>query len=132
MAQPHPAFLHAPSYLSLKDPADLSSYRAIAGSSLILKMFELVVIMLWGHLLSSDSLQFGYKGRRSTTQCTWLVSEVVQLMLRGGMNPVVTVLDCSKAFDKCKLCRSYAEAPVCPWSRCPCCWAVHGCCLLCR
>ena len=87
---------------SLKDPADLSSYRAIAGSSLILETFELVVIMLWGHLLSSDSLQFGYKARTSTTHCTWLVSEVVQLMLRGGMNPVVTVLDCSKAFDKCK------------------------------
>ena len=87
---------------SLKDPADLSSYRAIAGSSLILKTFELVVIMLWGHLLSSDSLQFGYKAKTSTTHCTWLVSEVVQLMLRGGMNPVVTVLDCSKAFDKCK------------------------------
>ena len=41
---------------SLKDPSDPSSYRAIAGSSLILKTFELVVILLWGHLLSSDSL----------------------------------------------------------------------------
>ena len=87
---------------SLKDPSDLSSYRAIAGSSLILKLFEIVVILLWGHLLSSDSLQFGYKAKSSTTHCTWLVSEVVQHMLRGGINPVVTVLDCSKAFDKCK------------------------------
>ena len=40
---------------SLKDPADTSSYRAIAGSSLILKTFELVVILLWGHLLSLDT-----------------------------------------------------------------------------
>ena len=87
---------------SLKDPSDPASYRAIAGSSLILKIFELVVILLWGHLLSSDSLQFGYKAKTSTTHCTWLVSEVVQHMLRGGVNPIVTVLDCSKAFDKCK------------------------------
>ena len=87
---------------SLKDPSDPSSYRAIAGSSLILKTFELVVILLWGHLLSSDSLQFGYKAKTSTTHCTWLVTEVVQHMLRGGINPIVTVLDCSKAFDKCK------------------------------
>ena len=87
---------------SLKDPSDPASYRAIAGSSLILKTFELVVILLWGHLLSSDSLQFGYKAKTSTTHCTWLVSEVVQYMLRGGINPIVTVLDCSKAFDKCK------------------------------
>ena len=87
---------------SLKDPSDLSSYRAIAGSSLVLKAFEMVIILLWGQHLSSDSLQFGYKANTSTTHCTWLVSEVVQHMLRGGMNPVVTVLDCSKAFDKCK------------------------------
>ena len=87
---------------SLKDPSDPSSYRAIAGSSLILKIFELVVLILWGHLLSSDSLQFGYKSKTSTTHCTWLASEVVQHMLRGGIRPIVTVLDCSKAFDKCK------------------------------
>ena len=30
------------------------------------------------------------------------MTEVVQYMLRGGINPIVTVLDCSKAFDKCK------------------------------
>lgn len=85
-----------------KDPSDLSSYRAIAGSSLILKVFELVVLLLWGHLLNSDSLQFGYKAKTSTSHCTWLVTEVVQQMLRGGLNPIVTVLDCSKAFDKCR------------------------------
>ena len=87
---------------NLKDPSDPDSYRAIAGSSLILKVFELVVIILWGDLLSSDSLQFGYKARTSTTHCTWLVSEVVQHMLRGGVNPIITVVDCSKAFDKYK------------------------------
>ena len=87
---------------SLKDPANPGSYRAIAGSSLILKVFEMVVLLLWGHLLSSDSLQFGYKAKTSTVQCTWMVSEVVQLMLRNGISPIVTVLDCSKAFDKCK------------------------------
>ena len=87
---------------SLKDPSDPDSYRAIEGSSLILKTFELVVLILWGHILSSDSLQFGYKAKTSTTHCTWLVSEVMQHMLRGGINPILTVLDCSKAFDKCK------------------------------
>ena len=52
--------------------------------------------------MASDSLQFGYKAKTSTTHCTWLVNEVVQKMLRGGINPIVAVLDCSKAFDKCK------------------------------
>ena len=40
--------------------------------------------------------------RTSTTQSTWLVSEVVQHFLRNGTNPLVTVLDCTKAFDLCK------------------------------
>ena len=87
---------------SLKDPSNTGSYRAIAGSSLILKVFEKVIILLWGHLLASDSLQFGFKAKTSTTQCTWLVTEVVQHLLRSGTNPIVTVLDCTKAFDLCK------------------------------
>ena len=87
---------------SLKDPANTGSYRAIAGSSLILKLFEKVIMLIWGHLLASDSLQFGFKARTSTTQCTWMVTEVVQHLLRNGTNPIVTVLDCTKAFDLCK------------------------------
>ena len=87
---------------SLKDPACTGSYRAIAGSSLILKIFEKVILLLRGHLLTSDSLQFGFKARTSTTQCTWMVNEVVQHLLRTGTNPIVTVLDCTKAFDLCK------------------------------
>ena len=47
----------------------------------------------------SDGLQFGYKVGASTTQCTWLVQEVVQLYLRHGSHPLVAMLDCSKAFD---------------------------------
>ena len=52
--------------------------------------------------MNSDSLQFGFKPHTSTTQCTWLVMEVVQHLLRQGTNPIVTVLDCTKAFDLCK------------------------------
>ena len=57
---------------------------------------------MWGEHLSSDSLQLGFKQRTSTTHCTWLVTEVVQHLLRNGTNPIVTVLDCTKAFDLCK------------------------------
>ena len=34
---------------SLKNPADPASYRAITGSSIILKLFDKVVLLLWGH-----------------------------------------------------------------------------------
>ena len=35
----------------LKDPAITKSYRAIAGSSQILKLFDNVVLLVWGELL---------------------------------------------------------------------------------
>jgi hypothetical protein len=76
--------------------------RAIAGSNLILKLFEKTVLLIWGDLLSSDTLQFGFKKGTSTTQCSWLVQEVVGHYLREGSHPLVVFLDCSKAFDLCK------------------------------
>ena len=87
---------------ALKDPSDTGNYRAIAGSSLFLKLFDKVVLLLWGHLLSSDTLQFGYKVGTSTSQCSWLVTEVVNYFLARGSHPIITLLDCSKAFDTCK------------------------------
>ena len=86
----------------LKDPANPDSYRAIASSSLLLKLFDNVIILLWGHYLQTDSLQFGFKPGTSTTECSWLVMEVVNHFLRGNTNCIVTLLDCSKAFDMCK------------------------------
>ena len=45
---------------SLKDPADIhNSYHAIAGSSLILKLFEKVILHVCSHVLVRDGLQFG-------------------------------------------------------------------------
>ena len=57
----------------LKHPHISDSYRAIAGSSQILKLFDYVILLLWGDLLGSDTLQFGFKIGTSTKQCSWLV-----------------------------------------------------------
>ena len=86
---------------SLKDPADTNNYRAIAGSSLLLKLFDQCVLVVSGYLLFSDTLQFGYKEGTSTTQCSWMVMEVANHFMRNGSNPIMTLLDCSKAFDMC-------------------------------
>ena len=88
---------------SLKDPAKTESYRAIAGSSLLLKLFEKCVLIVWGDKLTSDSLQFGFKRGCGTSSATWLVQEILQHYLRGGSKPIAVVLDCSKAFDLAKL-----------------------------
>ena len=82
-----------------KDPGKTDSYRAIASSSLMLKLFELVVLKVWGHKLHSDSIQFGFKRGTGTSSATWLVQEVLQQFLHAGSKPIACVLDCSKAFD---------------------------------
>jgi hypothetical protein len=82
-----------------KDPAKSDSYRAIASSSLLLKLFELCILQVWGNRLHSDSVQFGFKRGCGTSSATWLVQEVMQQFLRAGSKPIAIVLDCSKAFD---------------------------------
>ena len=67
----------------LKNPNSSDSYRAIAGSSQILKLLDNVIILLWGDLLASDTLQFGFKKGTSTTQCSWLVMETAAYYLAG-------------------------------------------------
>ena len=85
----------------LKDPAKTDSYRAVAGASVILKIFDYVILIIWGDLLGSDSLYFGYKQNTSTPQCSWLVMEVAGYYQRHGTPCMVALLDCSKAFDMC-------------------------------
>ena len=69
---------------SLKDPSKTDSYRAIAGSSQILKLMDNVVLLLWGNLLESVPYQFGFKPGTSTTECSWLVMEVSGHFLRNA------------------------------------------------
>ena len=100
-----------------KDPAKIDSYRAIAGSALLLKLFDKVILLIWGHFLASGSLQFSYKSGTGTTQCSWMVMEVAQHFLKRGTPCMVTVLDCSKAFDMVKfstLFRKLATAGLPP------------------
>ena len=85
-----------------KNPEKFDSYRAIANGSQILKLFEYVIISIWGSCLNTDSMQFGFKQGVSTTQCTWLVNEVANYFVKRGTAVNSCLLDCSKAFDKCK------------------------------
>ena len=85
----------------VKNPGKFDSYRAIAGASQLLKLFEYVILIIWGDMLDCDSMQFGFKSGVSTTQCSWLVSEVTNYFMRRGSAVSACLLDCSKAFDKC-------------------------------
>ena len=87
----------------VKDPSgsldSSSNYRGIAISSLFLKIWDWIVIMLHGDALSSDELQFGFKKSSSTSLCTWSVVETINYYKRGGSDVFCCLLDCKKAFD---------------------------------
>ena len=87
----------------VKDPnGDISSsknYRGIAISSLILKIFDNCILLLFGNLLSNDVLQFGFQKGCSTVQCTWAVQETISHYLRRRSEVYCCLLDFSKAFE---------------------------------
>ena len=93
-----------------KNPDDTDSYRAIASSSIILKIFEKCILLVWGDSFHSDSLQFGFKRRCSTGTASWLANEVFQHYLRQGSKPIACILDCSKAFDLAKFSLIFSRA----------------------
>ena len=70
-------------------------------SSLLIKIIDNFILILWGDILSSDWLQFGFKAGTGTSPCSWAVLEVVSLYRRQHASVKAACLDLSKAFDKC-------------------------------
>ena len=83
---------------SRKDASKFDSWRAVAGASQLLKLFEYVVLNIWGDLLSSDSLQFGFKQGTGTDQCTWLLHAVAEHYVLRGSPVLCCLLDVRKGF----------------------------------
>ena len=83
----------------MKDPAETKNYRGIAGSILVLKLSDKVILIVWGS--NSGSLQLGYKCGSSTAQCSYVMMETVNYFLKNGSNPIMVALDMSSAFEKC-------------------------------
>ena len=71
----------------------------MALSSIILKVFDWVVILLFGKSLNLDTLQFSYQKHCGTNMCTWLVVESISYFLRSGSQVFATFMDMKKAFD---------------------------------
>ena len=85
------------------------SYRAIAGASQLLKLFEYVILTVWSDCLQSDTMLFGFKKGVSTTQCTWLVSEVATYFMRRGTAVTACLMGCSNALDKCRFDKRFEK-----------------------
>ena len=83
----------------LGDITSSNNYRSIAISSLIMKLFDIVIITLFKENLFFDDLQFGYQSEVSTSMCTWLATETISYFTRNGSEVFTCLMDMSKAFD---------------------------------
>ena len=73
--------------------------RSIAISSLIMKIFDLVIISEFSEYLNLDDLQFSYQSEVSTSMCTWVAVESISYFLRNESEVYTCLMDMSKAFD---------------------------------
>ena len=100
-----------------KSLSDSTNYRAISKNSIMSKIIDYVIMQLIDDKMTTSAYQFGYKENFSTTLCSFLVSETIQYYRSHGSNVYMTLLDCSKAFDKIqhtKLFNTLIEKDICP------------------
>ena len=81
---------------------DSKNYRSIAMSSLILKLLDWIILILFGKTLGVDELQFAYQPGSSTSMCTWAAVETINYFMRNGSNVYACLMDMTKAFDLVK------------------------------
>ena len=78
------------------------NYRSIAISSLLLKLLDWIIILLFGDKLGLHDLQFAYQPGISGNMCTFAVLETVDYFLRNGSEVFLCTMDMTKAFDMTK------------------------------
>jgi len=75
-------------------------YRGITLTPVISKLFESVLLAVYGDYLNSDNLQFGFKKQSSCAHALFTFTESVKYFTCRGSKVHCSFLDASKAFDK--------------------------------
>ena len=76
-----------------------SNYRAIGGSSMILKLFDIIILNMFSESLTLAEEQYGFQSKSSTTLCSWTVKETINYFLNRDTPVFACFLDMTKAFD---------------------------------
>ena len=71
-------------------------------SSLVLKLLDWIIRLLFGDSLGVDELQFAYQPGSSTSMCTWAAVETINYFMRNGTDVYACLMDMKKAFDLVK------------------------------
>lgn len=93
------------------------NYRGIALGSVMGKVFDRIILNQHWNSLKSTDMQFGFKPKHSTTQCSFVLNEIVQYYMNQGSNVYVCMLDASKAFDRVQYVKMFSllvKRGLCP------------------
>ena len=89
----------------------------IAISSLLCKVFDIIILDSQSKSLGTDVLQFGFKKSSSTVICTSLMLETIDYYVENNTDCYLLLLDASKAFDRVgyvKLFTILRDRKLCP------------------
>ena len=90
-----------------KSTSDSSNYRAIALGNVIGKILDHIILFKNIDTLCTSELQFGFKPNHSTTQCTFVLQEIINLYQRNSSSLYLVLLDASQAFDRVHYCKLF-------------------------
>ena len=102
---------------SRKSMSDSENYRGITLSSILGKVLDHIIIRKCPGAFKTSDLQFGFKTKSSTTQCTFVMQQTIDYYRKKGSNVYAMFLDASKAFDRVqytKLFKLLIEKGCCP------------------
>ena len=75
------------------------NYRSIAISSIMLKLFDWIFLILFGSNFNLNDFQYAYQAGCSTTMCTWAAVETVDYFLKNQSEVFSCAMDMTAAFD---------------------------------
>ena len=85
-----------------KSKFNSENYRLIAISSIILKIFDHIILNISKDDFVFTNLQFGFQKCNSSAMCTWMLIETVSYFTSRGGPVYLCLLDLKKAFDTVK------------------------------
>ena len=97
--------------------SECKNYRAIALSSMFSKILDNCIVLRQSDILESDPLQFAYKAKASTIQCTAVIIDTINYYINNNCGVYMCMLDASKAFDRVDLYTLFSklrQRKICP------------------
>ena len=82
------------------DIGSKNNYRLIALTSILSKIFEILILTRYQSMLKTADNQFGFKQKHSTELCAYTLKQVIEYYKSNSSPIYLCFLDASKAFDR--------------------------------